>query len=217
MTTPPGHSGCDHGSSSSSHLTRPGLLLVTSGPSGVGKTTIARRVQSELDGVFSVSATTRPKSDQETEGRDYFFVTERQFQAMVQRGEFLEHAEVFGQYAYGTPAKPVEEHLAAGRLVVLDIDVQGGLQIRHNRPDAFMIFILPPSDEELLRRLRTRGRDDESAVQRRFAEAKREIDLARSSGAYDAFVVNEILEDAIEEAVELVRRRWAGCPSVPGD
>ena len=195
----------------------PGLLLVISGPSGVGKTTIARRVQSGLDGVFSISATTRPKSNQEVQGRDYHFVTDRRFREMVDRGEFLEHAEVFGRYAYGTPAGPVEEQLAAGRLVVLDIDVQGALQIRRNRPDACMIFILPPSDEELLRRLRSRGRDDEEAVQRRFAEAKREIDLARSSGAYNAFVINELLEQAIEETIDLVRRRWAGCPPAEGD
>ena len=216
MTSPPNHQDRDDESSNRNHPASPGLLLVISGPSGVGKTTIARRVQSRLKGVFSISATTRPKSNQETEGLDYHFVTKQQFQAMVQRGEFLEHAEVFGRYAYGTPAEPVEEHLAAGRLVVLDIDVQGGLQIRRNRPDAYMVFVLPPSDEELLRRLRTRGRDDESAVQRRFAEAKREIDLARSSGAYDAFVVNEVLETAIEETLDLVKQRWAGCPSTPG-
>ena len=216
MTSPPNHQDRDDESSNRNHPASPGLLLVISGPSGVGKTTIARRVQSRLKGVFSISATTRPKSNQEIEGLDYHFVTKHQFQAMVQRGEFLEHAEVFGRYAYGTPAEPVEEHLASGRLVVLDIDVQGGLQIRRNRPDAYMVFVLPPSDEELLRRLRTRGRDDEEAVQRRFAEAKREIDLARSSGAYDAFVVNEVLETAIEETLDLVKQRWAGCPSTPG-
>lgn len=214
------HANSEHRQESASgvrHSTGAGLLLVISGPSGVGKTTIAHRVQSLLGGVFSISATTRPKSDQETEGRDYYFVTDRQFTEMVARGEFLEHAEVFGRYAYGTPARPVEEYLAAGRLVVLDIDVQGGVQIRRNRPDAFMIFVLPPSDEELLRRLRSRGRDEEEAVQRRFAEAKREIELARASGAYDAFVVNEILENAIEETLDLVRRRWSGGPSASGD
>ncbi|UCD73833.1 MAG: guanylate kinase [Phycisphaerales bacterium] len=184
--------------------------MVVSGPSGAGKTTIAREVQDRLDGVFSISATTRPRSGQETDGRDYHFVTDEQFRAMIDRGEFLEYAEVFGRYGYGTPRRPVEEHLSAGCLVVLDIDVQGGLQIRNNRPDALLIFILPPSDEELLRRLRTRGRDDEEAVQRRFAEAKREIDLARSSGAYDAFVVNDELAEAIERTIDLVQRRRAG-------
>jgi len=184
-----------------------GLLLVVSGPSGVGKTTIARRIQSRLDGVFSISATTRPRSDQEVDGRDYWFVDQDRFDELVARGELLEHATVFGKHSYGTPREPVEEHLAARHLVVLDIDVQGGLQVRRAMPEAFMMFILPPSEDELLHRLRGRGREDEAVIQRRFAEAKREIATARESGAYDEFVTNDDLERAIREAIDLVERR----------
>lgn len=185
----------------------PGLLLVLSGPSGAGKTTIGREVVAALGGVFSISATTRPRSDQETDGKDYFFVSEERFQAMIEAGEFLEHARIFDRYSYGTPRGPIAEQLAAGSIVLLDIDVQGGLQVRQSMPDAFMVFVLPPSDDELLRRLRSRGREDEPAIQRRFAEATREIETARTSNAYDAFVVNDRLEDAIQETIRLVQDR----------
>jgi guanylate kinase len=184
-----------------------GLLLVISGPSGVGKTTITHEVEQRLGGVFSVSVTTRPRTAADVEGRDYYFLTEEQFRSRRDAGELLEWAEVFGKYNYGTPRGPVESHLAAGRLVILEIDVQGALQVKQSMPDAFMIFVLPPGDEELLKRLRRRGRDAEEAIQRRFAEAKREIETARRSGAYDAFIVNDDLERAIQEACELVERR----------
>jgi guanylate kinase len=102
----------------------------------------------------------------------------------------------------------VQQQLAAGKLVILEIDVQGALQVKQKMPDALMLFVLPPDDEELLRRLRRRGRESEQAIQRRFAAAKREIQTARDSGAYDAFIVNDDLNTAIEEACELVRQRW---------
>lgn len=191
------------------HETEPkqGCLVVISGPSGVGKTTIVRAVKDRLGGVFSVSATTRPKTVQETDGVDYFFLSEEDFEAMLDGGGLLEHAQVFGRHRYGTPRKPVEDALAAGELVILEIDVQGALQVRASAPDAYMIFILPPDEASLLGRLRGRGRDDEQAIQRRFAEAKKEIDVARSSGAYDAFVVNDDLDAAQDEACSLVDRR----------
>lgn len=184
-----------------------GLLLVISGPSGVGKTTIVRAVEQRLGAVFSVSATTRPQTAEEVDGRDYFFVTEEEFEAMVQAGAFIEHAEVFGRHRYGTPREAVENLLAAGDLVILDIDVQGGSQVRRAMPEALMIFILPPSDEELLRRLRDRRRESEDVIQRRFAEAKREIDRAREGGEYDALIVNDDLDRAVEEACALIRAR----------
>jgi len=199
-----------------SHDPARGLLIVISGPSGVGKTTIAHAVRERFNGVFSISATTRPRSDQERDGVDYLFLDESRFRAMIEAGEFLEHARVFDRDSYGTPRRPVEEQLAAGRAVILDIDVQGAVQVRRARPDALLIFILPPSDAELLRRLRQRGRDSEEAMQRRFAEAQEEITYARSCAAYDAFVVNDDLAQATARTFTLVehcaRRRGVALP-----
>ena len=190
-----------------------GLLLVISGPSGSGKTTIARAVEGRLDGTFSVSATTRPRSQIETGGRDYDFLSEQEFHEMVRSGAFLEYAQVFGKHWYGTPRQPVEKQLAEGRLVILDIDVQGALQVRASMPEALMVFVVPPGDEELLRRLRDRGREGEAAIQRRFAEARKEIEIASNSGAYDATVVNDDLEQAITETCRRVEQRLAGEPA----
>jgi guanylate kinase len=190
-----------------------GLLLVISGPSGVGKTTITHAVEERLGAVFSVSATTRAKTNADVVGRDYVFVTEEEFQRRLDGGEFLEHAQVFGQSWYATPRAPVERHLDAGDLVILEIDVQGALQVKRTMPDAYMIFVEPPDEDELLRRLRGRGREDESVIQRRFAEAKREIATAHASGCYDEFIVNDRLEDAIDEAVRLVRQRQGQRPA----
>ncbi len=184
-----------------------GLLAIVSGPSGVGKTTITRAVVDRIDDAeLSVSATTRPIRPGETEGVDYFFKAPEQFDEMVRRGELLEWAEVFGN-RYGTPVAWVNERLAAGRVVVLEIDVQGAAQVKRNRPDAFGVFILPPNEEALLERLRRRAREGEDVIQRRFAEAKREIADARASGAYDVFIVNDNLESAIDQAVRALQSR----------
>lgn len=196
--------------SSNSPGTSRGLLLVISGPSGVGKTTIARQIEKRLDGVFSVSATTRKKAPTDLEGRDYHFVDVPTFKKMIERGEFLEHANVFGENWYGTPREPVMRNLAEGRLMILEIDVQGGLQVRKSFPEAFMLLIVPPSDEELLRRLRGRGREDEAVIQRRFAAAKKEIDLAHRSNSYDHELVNDDLEGTIDRAADLIRRKREG-------
>lgn len=187
-----------------------GLLFVLSGPSGSGKTTIARAVEKRLDATFSVSATTRPRSDGEQAGRDYEFMTDEAFQQLVDSGAFLEHAQVYGRHRYGTLREPVEQQLAEGRVVILDIDVQGAVQVRASMPDAMLVFVLPPNDEVLERRLRGRGRDDEPSIQRRLAEARREVDIGVNSGVYDARIVNDDLDRAVEQACELARQRCAG-------
>lgn len=190
-----------------------GLLLVISGPSGVGKTTITRAVERSIPGsVFSVSATTRAKTEADVEGVDYHFVTEPEFDAMVNAGAFLEWAGVFGK-RYGTPRAWVEEQLVRGRLVILEIDVEGAKQVKRAMPRAFGVFIMPPSEDELLRRLQGRKREGEALIQKRFAEARREMAEARTCGAYDRFITNDDLDRAIREAVDTVtaeraRRRW---------
>jgi guanylate kinase len=135
-----------------------GLLLVVSGPSGVGKTSIVHEVVRRFKGDFSISATTRSAGPGELDGRDYHFIDQARFQQMIDADEFLEYAQVFGRSWYGTPRAPVLASLAAGRVVVLDIDVQGAEQVRTRFPSMFGIFILPPSEEDLLRRLRARAR-----------------------------------------------------------
>jgi guanylate kinase len=169
-----------------------GKLVVISGPSGVGKTTIVHRVKDAFDAVFSVSATTRPKSTSEGDGIDYFFISPTEFDEKIQNNEFLEHAEVFGCHRYGTLREPVLETLSSGKIMLLDIDVQGGMQVRDNMPDSIRVFILPPSEEELL-------------IQRRYLEAKNEIKLAQESGAYDFFITNDDLELAIAETVAIIQ------------
>ena len=177
---------------------RHGLLLVICGPSGVGKTTITRQLVDHYHAVFSVSATTRPQTAADQPGHDYHFVTEAEFLDLIRAERLLEHALVFGN-RYGTLREPVERSLAQGQVVVLEIDVQGALQVRERMPDAFLVFILPPTEATLLERLRARKREPEDKIQARFSEAKREIAMAKSSGAYELFVVNDDLERAISE------------------
>jgi guanylate kinase len=186
-----------------------GLLLVVSGPSGVGKTTIVHEVIRRLGGEFSVSATTRARSERERDGVDYHFVDQATFQKWIDAGRFLEYAQVFGRSWYGTLQDQVEHALGEGKLIVLDIDVQGAKNVKQKMPRAFTVFVMPPSEDTLLKRLHARGREDEAAIQRRFAEAKTEIDFARTSGVYDAFVVNDDLEIAIDQLCDLVRARRA--------
>ncbi|MFO0961415.1 MAG: guanylate kinase [Phycisphaerales bacterium] len=199
--------GTDAGSPGSSGE---GLLLVMSGPSGVGKTTIVHELVRRFGGVFSVSATTRSPGPGERDGVDYYFLDQPTFQRWIDEDRFLEHAQVFGRSWYGTPEEPVRRQLAQGRLVVLDIDVQGAENVRRKIPQALGVFVLPPSEEELLKRLRARGREDDAAIERRFAESKREIARAQSASTYHAFVVNDDLRRATEEIAGIVAARLAG-------
>jgi len=185
------------------------MLLVISGPSGVGKTTITHAIEKQVQGaVFSGSATTRLRTLIEADGEDYLFVTNEQFDEMIQNGEFLEYAGVFGN-RYGTPRSWVDRELAQGHLVILEIDVQGAVSVKRQRPGALCLFILPPDDDSLIERLRGRGREDESVIQRRFGEARREMEIARNGGVYDIFLVNRNLDDAVARVVALVKHERA--------
>ena len=161
-----------------------------------------------MGSVFSVSVTTRKKTVDDCEGVDYRFINEEQFAEMVANDELLEHADVFGK-KYGTPRDLVEEHLGEGRLVILEIDVLGAEQVKARMPDSYGIFIEPPSEDVLLDRLRARNREDEDSIQKRFAEAKREISVAKTGDVYDAFIVNNNLEAAIAETLRLVNQARA--------
>ncbi len=185
-----------------------GMLLIISGPSGVGKTTITREVIKQLNAQFSVSMTTRPQTASDTNGLDYQFVTEDEFKSHIANNDLLEWANVFGNY-YGTPRKPVDTALASGQIMILEIDVQGAIDVKQNMPDAFGVFILPPHEDVLLKRLRARAREDESIIQKRFQKAKDEITMAKESDAYNVFVVNDVLEDAIKQIVDTVNAALA--------
>jgi guanylate kinase len=182
-----------------------GMLLIISGPSGVGKTTITRGVERSISGsVFSVSCTTRDKTPADVEGLDYHFITDAEFDRMKAAGEFLETAEIYGR-KYGTPRDWVLGQLERGRLVILEIDVEGAKQVKSKLPDAYSIFILPPDDQTLLQRLRDRKREDEEKILRRFAAAQREIAEAQVCGVYDQFITNRVLDESIHTAIDLVR------------
>ena len=172
-----------------------GTLLVVSSPSGGGKGTILKELFARDDNLrMSVSATTRSPRPGEEHGKQYYFVTREEFESMIARGEMLEHAQFVGNY-YGTPRGPVEDWLRQGYDVVLEIEVQGGAQIKKLVPDCVSIFILPPSLTVLGQRLRGRGTEDEETVLKRLATAKGEIPHAAE---YDYVVVNDRLEDAVD-------------------
>jgi guanylate kinase len=172
---------------------RPGSVIVISAPSGAGKTTLVTRLLRSLPGLcFSVSHTTRGPRSGEREGREYFFVSRRLFQGMVRRGEFVEWAEVHG-HLYGTSWKALRRAQSDGHDVLLDIDVQGYRQVRRRLPEAVSVFVLPPSYEELERRLRRRHSDVPEEIARRLRDARRE---ARRWREYDFLIVNDALESA---------------------
>jgi len=183
-----------HRSRNEAAVARRGLMLVLSSPSGAGKTTLSRKLLDEDKGVaLSISVTTRKMRPGEKDGRDYRFIDRRQFDAMVDKDELLEWAEVFGNY-YGTPAKPVLESLAVGRDVLFDIDWQGTQQLRDKaRGDLVSVFVLPPSIPELERRLRARAQDDYETINRRMAKAADEMS---HWAEYDYVVINREIDQA---------------------
>ena len=178
------------------------LVLIVSGPSGSGKSTLVQRIL-DLPGTMpSISCTTRARRATEARGKCYDFVTEAEFDSMVARGEFLEHARVFGKHSYGTPKKWLEESRKTGLDLVLEIDVQGAAQVKEKLPESVAIFILPPSREELERRLRSRGQDSDEEIARRLDKSRDEI--AQFGKYYDFCVVNEDVERAGREAQAIV-------------
>jgi len=197
-------------------IQRRGLMLVLSSPSGAGKTTLARGLlASDVNVTMSVSATTRSPRPGEVDGKDYRFLGVEDFLRMVQQGDFLEHAAVFGNH-YGTPKAPVFEALAAGRDVLFDIDWQGTQQLRQQaRDDVVSIFVLPPSREELERRLKTRAEDPADVIAKRMAKADGEIS---HWAEYDYVIINDDVTragaqiDVILKAERLKRERQPGLP-----
>jgi guanylate kinase len=181
-------------------------MLVLSSPSGAGKTTLARRLlETNPDFVMSVSATTRAARENEVEGKDYYFVSGAEFDSMTEKDEFLEHANVF-DHRYGTPSKPVAEALEAGNCVLFDIDWQGTQQLTENvREDVVTVFILPPSLEELARRLKARGLDSDEVVKGRMAKATNEISHWRE---YDYVLINKEVDETMANLQRIVDAEW---------
>jgi guanylate kinase len=172
------------------------LVLIVSGPSGSGKSTLVEKILEVPGTLLSVSCTTRSPRKTESDGKWYNFVTEGEFQQMVERGEFLEYAQVFGKNWYGTPRKWLEKAQAEKKDLVLEIDVQGALQVKRKLPGAVAVFVLPPSRAELERRIRARGQDSEDEIHRRLERARQEM-LNYSS--YDFAIINDDLERAGRE------------------
>jgi len=180
-----------------------GKLVIYTGCSGVGKGTIMRELLSKDETVkLSVSCTTRQPRPGEVHGTDYFFIDKTEFENMISQGEFLEHAVYCDNY-YGTPGKAVDEMLEKGLNVFLEIEVQGGMQVMKIRPDALTIFVMPPSMEELERRLRNRGTEDEETIQKRLACAKEEMTYAKY---YQNEVVNDTVERATQEILDIIHK-----------
>lgn len=178
-------------------------LVVISGPSGSGKTTICKRLLEDPSIVMSVSATTRKRRPGEVDGKDYYFLDPEEFQRKVRNGEFLEYAEYNGNF-YGTLRSEVEGSLSQGLTVILEIEVQGTRKLRESGVDALFLFVMPPSPEELERRLRNRHTEDEETILRRLEIAREEMDMAH---LYDHVVINNDLDVAVEQAHGYIGRK----------
>lgn len=183
-----------------------GVLIVLCGPSGVGKSTISRKLSEVKMVRYIVSATTRPKKPGDDSKKIYDHIDREEFFRRLDSDQFLEYAQVYGDY-YGTPKHPALDYLAAGDNVLLEIDVQGALQVRYQYPDALLIFILPPDEPTLMQRLTDRGRDSEDDITKRFRAAQREIHMAKGSRAFDYMVINADLNLAVEETIRIIRHK----------
>jgi guanylate kinase len=184
---------------------RKGNIFVVSGPSGAGKGTLVQHVLDVFaDLALSVSATTRPEREGETDGKDYFFVNRERFREMMKKGELIEWARVFENHYYGTPKRFIDEALRAGRDVLLELDVRGAVAIRKAFPESVLIFVLPPTLKELEKRIRDRGKDSEEDIRLRLKRARNEI---RKADIFDYLVVNDGLEEAKRDIECIVRAR----------
>lgn len=184
-----------------------GLLIVLSGPSGVGKGTVRKALfeMPEQNFVYSVSMTTRKKRPGEVEGKDYYFVSREEFEEKIKEGKFLEHAEFVGNY-YGTPLDKVNEQLNLGKELILEIEVEGAAQVREKCKDAVFIFLAPPSKAALYKRLKRRGTESEEVIKERIDKANREFKLAFK---YDYIVINDEVRNAADRIMAIIRAEHA--------
>jgi guanylate kinase len=186
-----------------------GLLIVLVGPSGVGKSTISNMLAERLNVAYIVSATTRPKQPGDEKGKHYDHISADEFFRRLENDEFLEYAQVHGAY-YGTPKHPALDYLYEGKDVLLEIDVQGALQIRYQYPEALLIFVLPPDGPTLMQRLQDRGRDEAEDIDKRFRVARREIQMAKGARAFDHMVINDSLDRAVDELTKIIKLERTG-------
>ena len=184
-----------------------GVLLIISGPSGVGKSTICRELAERPDAFLSVSATTRKRRENEVDGRDYYFVTTEAFERSIAEGRCLEYAKVYGGQYYGTPIEPVLNNLEAGKIVILEIEIEGTLQVKKRFPQAVAIYILAPTAADQQRRLVGRRSEDPEALAERLSKADGEIRYAQESGAYDYFLVNHDVDETVEAIIRIVKEK----------
>lgn len=184
-----------------------GMLVLFSGPSGVGKDTVLEVILNKNKGLQkSISLTTRSIRDKEIDGKDYYFISVPQFEKMIEQGEVLEYAK-YGDNFYGTPKAPVDKWLGEGKTVILKIEVQGAENIKKMYPDSVAIFLLPPSMEELEKRLRSRGTEDEDDIKNRLEIAKDEVEKSKD---YDYFVINEDIDSASNDVLSILKA--LNCP-----
>lgn len=184
-----------------------GLLIVLSGPSGVGKGTVRKALFNREDHnlVYSISMTTRSPREGEVDGREYFFVSREQFEKNIKDGKFLEYAEFVGNY-YGTPIDEVKKQMSLGNEVVLEIEIDGALQVREKMKDAVFVFIAPPSINALYDRLKGRGTETDDVIKQRIEKAKRELTLAYK---YDYIVINDTVDNAADRIMAIIRAEHA--------
>lgn len=185
---------------------KPGKVIVISGPSGVGKSTVCHRLCDLLPAEFSVSVTTRLPRPGERTSRDYDFVSPEEFIRLRDSGGLLEWAQVYGQM-YGTPLRAVQQAVADGRTIILEIDIQGCIQVRSKMPDARTFFLMPPTPEEQRRRIEGRRTDDDESIRQRLSKADGEIRYAMDSGCYEEFVINDDLDSTVRKIYEKIVAR----------